>query len=995
MGEPGDSCRCRGRCVQLRLKGSGLPQNQHGRHGFAFLEEFRHRLRDEALEAGCIPVGFLQAARHVPVNYVLVPAGSAREEHIYVLSLQIMEDFRIAEETHAPRAWQLCQLWAQARGMKQKAGSATEDAAGAVAEMLKRVRCGKTCEYAEKGTIVKRVVQDALNVYDRVMAAGIGDALEQAGAEFGPRSPLTSMSKLVKLSQAVQAAAASRKANPAVLLRRAVQVMLLRLQLSLTDPLEGIAALGKTEVPRCILIGELLAEAAACLPGDGQPETVQEVLLAMSTSVPKPSAVEAAAKEASQPSVQAGLHWARRVLMGQLDAVLREVVHQDFKKAPPKQVLLHGKLGWCTDVQPKLDSEGEQRKRKAVAAAASSWGIAPDEEEMFATDLVQVVAAASAASASLPASRAEPGEGALVQVASPEPPAAVSPADARAAHAKKALAEVLRLDVCPAVDAGVGDWAAILDRLCAGSRDAASRDGFQLHAWVLDAASDAEPVLQDGESVFARPPAVNKVLAERFFKAAGRIAGAEKNFVLLAPARGEGAKAMLKKIMGEDPFEETVADHLNIVYKELSKGRGQRKVRTKLVELVLGFASKAAVAASASAPPKKCNRLHFTATSTWSDTIVNATPPGWEHQPRIPLERKAKVLGPGGLLRGEDLERSAAEEFVLLHHEKAPELWAEVFHHYRVSSVATATPGSGAMLKAAIGMQIQVAALCKNAEHKAFLEEHLLEWAVGESQRASSWCFASDADLGCNPAGELDESGGEAEEEESEASGRDDSSQEPSAAESGESLADSRAAAESGEALASSRAAAAAAADAAAKLAAKAAAAGMKRMAKEARAVKRASGDGQKKLQAATEEAPEDLQEKCEAPALKKSKSVSAKAVSMGAKKSRGADSVSEAEPDKPMLAKRNARRAAGAVAKARNRKAQRAAGTVPLAGSSADFEQGSLAELPRAAMKAPAMKEGSVAARAAKRGPRSDVPEALKALANFRSGSGGFLPRL
>ena len=45
---------------------------------FAFLEEFRHRLRDEALEAGRIPVGLLQAARRVPVNYVLVPAGSAR-----------------------------------------------------------------------------------------------------------------------------------------------------------------------------------------------------------------------------------------------------------------------------------------------------------------------------------------------------------------------------------------------------------------------------------------------------------------------------------------------------------------------------------------------------------------------------------------------------------------------------------------------------------------------------------------------------------------------------------------------------------------------------------------------------------------------------------------------------------------------------------------------------------------------------------------------------
>ncbi len=67
--------------------------------------------------------------------------------------------------------------------MKQKAGAASEVSASAVAEMLKRVRCSRNCDYAEKGVIMKRVVQDALNVYDRVVAAGIGGVLDYAGAE--------------------------------------------------------------------------------------------------------------------------------------------------------------------------------------------------------------------------------------------------------------------------------------------------------------------------------------------------------------------------------------------------------------------------------------------------------------------------------------------------------------------------------------------------------------------------------------------------------------------------------------------------------------------------------------------------------------------------------------------------------------------------------------------------------------------------------------------
>ncbi len=45
-------------------------------------------------------------------------------------------------------------------------------------------------------------------------------------------------------------------------------------------------------------------------------------------------------------------------LMGRLDVVSRDMVHQDIKKTSVKQLLRHGNLGWADAVQPKLDSEG-------------------------------------------------------------------------------------------------------------------------------------------------------------------------------------------------------------------------------------------------------------------------------------------------------------------------------------------------------------------------------------------------------------------------------------------------------------------------------------------------------------------------------------------------------------------------------------------------------------------------------------------------------------
>jgi hypothetical protein len=256
------------------------------------------------------------------------------------------------------------------------------------------------------------------------------------------------MSKLVKLSQAVQGVASARKTSPSTLLRLAIQVMLLRLQLFLTDFHEGIAALGKTEFPRCILIAELLAEAASRLPSHEQPKRAQDVILSLCTSVPTPSVVEAAAKEALHPPVKAGLTWVVKILMGHLDGVLREMVHQDIKKTSAKQLLQHGKLGWADEVQPKLDSELEAQKRQAVANAAAARGMHDTDQEAFAEALL--VAASAAGAPSVPPITDDVVGASTAEAATTASPSGktdvlqtISPSEARAAHAKTALDKVL------------------------------------------------------------------------------------------------------------------------------------------------------------------------------------------------------------------------------------------------------------------------------------------------------------------------------------------------------------------------------------------------------------------------------------------------------------------------------------------------------------------------------------------------------------------------
>ena len=237
----------------------------------AFREEFYERMKH--VDAGLIPANFWKAARHVPINYKFFAPAADFESQIFVASLQILEDLRITADVLAPWAFHLMKLWAQSREMQKQTANFSDDEAGGATILLSKVKYRNFCDHVDKNTntINKRLVVDGLNCYERAMEAEVSDLLARADTEFGPGSPLTTMSKLVKLSQMVQTASQSRKTSVSVLLRHAVQIAFLRLSLNLIPMTEGITALTKTELPRCILIAELIQEAAGKFARDGEP----------------------------------------------------------------------------------------------------------------------------------------------------------------------------------------------------------------------------------------------------------------------------------------------------------------------------------------------------------------------------------------------------------------------------------------------------------------------------------------------------------------------------------------------------------------------------------------------------------------------------------------------------------------------------------------------------------------------------------------------------
>ena len=104
---------------------------------------------------------------------------------------------------------------------------------------------------------------------------------------------------------------------------------------------------------------------------EGEPQRVTEFLLTSLNAVPgKASMLEQLAKEAARPPAREALTWTHSRLIGNLDNVLKEIVHQNFKTKTIDELMSHSKLGFTEAVMDKLSLEAEEAKRRQLAQLA-------------------------------------------------------------------------------------------------------------------------------------------------------------------------------------------------------------------------------------------------------------------------------------------------------------------------------------------------------------------------------------------------------------------------------------------------------------------------------------------------------------------------------------------------------------------------------------------------------------------------------------------------
>ena len=290
--------------------------------------------------------------------------------------------------------------------------------------------------------------------------------------------------------------------------------------------------------------------------------------------------------------------------------------------------------------------------------------------------------------------------------------------EAREQHVLKAMEYMVRLVERPGLKQHYSTLfnESLLVQQRATFRLPASSDTHWRHGWFYDPCADQEPNIsaQSKKAVETTPPQPDAPVAKMFFEAALGIA--KNNDILIAAnARSQGAS---KTLLG--PLAKAAhTDSLMLIYKEYP-GKG----RQKLTETV-----HSAYSQSFGLQPARA-RLHYQLTTTTSDAIVQVL--DMEEPRKVEVQEKKAILGTEQMTSAEKM-MAPKDRVVLLHWEKRQEVYEEIFHHFQLTSLTTASVGRLQMLQACIKMGIKVLGLCRNEAHLKLVKADLLEWMFHES----------------------------------------------------------------------------------------------------------------------------------------------------------------------------------------------------------------------------------------------------------------------
>jgi len=279
-------------------------------------------------------------------------------------------------------------------------------------------------------------------------------------------------------------------------------------------------------------------------------------------------------------------------------------------------------------------------------------------------------------------------------------------------HVTAAMEDMIRFVERPQLKAG---YAALFKESLLVQNRHNFGDGEWRHGWFYDASADQEPQVgeQSNRAVCSTPPLPDGPVAKMFFEAAlGVAAGGD---TLIAPnSRSPGASKALLGYMSKAANHEV----LNIIYKEYP-ARGKQKLH----EVVH--------AASLRVGPQRVRaRLHYTLTTTGSDSIVQAE--DMDEPLKLEQQQKLAIVGTEGMANYEKMMKPT-EKVILFHWEKRLAVYSELLHHFGFTSITAASCGRLPLLQACVRANVKCLALYRNATHGEILKRDMLAWMFEES----------------------------------------------------------------------------------------------------------------------------------------------------------------------------------------------------------------------------------------------------------------------
>ena len=203
---------------------------------------------------------FKKALLHCPMDFYYFEASADLESKIFRKSFEIMEEFRKAEEVHAPGGWQVCCLFFAAKELqtqqqavaadpsqrpapspsKKGSGGSQADDAQSVCLFFNGFEFAETSEYKK---LDKKLSKDCLLVFERMTGAKLGRLLAGSWANLGQKNSLDGVHKLIQISQRVAAACGSQPGELPTLTSFVVKYAYFRMCAGTLDTHLGIRAL--------------------------------------------------------------------------------------------------------------------------------------------------------------------------------------------------------------------------------------------------------------------------------------------------------------------------------------------------------------------------------------------------------------------------------------------------------------------------------------------------------------------------------------------------------------------------------------------------------------------------------------------------------------------------------------------------------------------------------------------------------------------------------